>query len=446
MDLEGYARRKLSLGDNRLKVKRELVSLLKTYKNLEKKRLETIAEAVIEEVEKSSNAKGELIDFYKSNVTMGEMGVGSRGAGDFFVHRQIAKLVETKKKAYVSPLDQDDAGVIRYKGTNIVLAIDGTHSRLSDFPFLAGFHVARASARDVYVMGAHPKAFFADLHLADDGDISKLFDFMAGVGVVSSHLNAPVLSGSTLRVGGDMVIGERMVSGVGCIGIAGTVWARRFAQIGDVILMTRGAGGGTITTAAIYSGHYDVVHETINLDFAHAASALLNARVTIHSATDVTNGGLRGDCFEIAHSANVRINLFGDAIGRLVNPRVGAMLRELEIDHLGVSLDALLVICPPSSEKKIETVMKKKGIDIERIGHIEESKTPRVVLDGKEVTPRFRESAYTKIKKVYGETTPERYGEMKKEVALAQKKAFRKMNRVEGLLERRNRGRLHRDR
>jgi hydrogenase expression/formation protein len=446
MDLEGYARRKLSLGENRLKVKRELVSLLKTYKNLESKRLKTIAEAVIEEVEKSSNAKGKLIDFYRSNVTMGEMGVGSRGSGDFFVHRQIAKLVGAKKKAYVSPLDQDDAGVIRYKGANIVLAIDGTHSRLSDFPFLAGFHVARASARDVYVMGARPKAFFADLHLADDGDVSKLFDFMAGVGVVSSHLNAPVLSGSTLRVGGDMVIGERMVSGVGCIGIAKTIWARRFAQVGDVILMTRGAGGGTITTAAIYSGHYDVVRETINLDFAHAAQALLNSRVTIHSATDVTNGGLRGDCFEIAHSANVKINLFRDAIGRLVNRRVGAMLRELEIDHLGVSLDALLVICPPSSEKKIKAVMKKKGIDIEKIGYVEESKAPQVTLDGEKVTPRFRESAYTKIKKVYGETTPEQYGEMKKGVALAQKKAFQKMGQVEGLLEKRNRGRLHRDR
>ena len=50
-----------------------------------------------------------------------------------------------------------------------MVTVDGMHSRLSEYPFLAGFHVARAALRDVWAMGARPLAMLADIHLADDG-------------------------------------------------------------------------------------------------------------------------------------------------------------------------------------------------------------------------------------------------------------------------------------
>ena len=69
-------------------------------------------------------------------------------------------------------------------------------------------------------MGADPIAMLSDLHLADDGDVGKLFDFTAGVCAVSELVDVPLVAGSTLRVGGDMVLGDRLVSAVGAVGIS----------------------------------------------------------------------------------------------------------------------------------------------------------------------------------------------------------------------------------
>lgn len=96
---------------------------------------------------------------------MGEFGVGSRGKGDFFAHRQFPRIIG-KAAAAVGVDEMDDAGAVQAGGQYIITTVDGMHSRLSDFPFLAGFHVTRATLRDVYVMGAAPVALLSDIHVA----------------------------------------------------------------------------------------------------------------------------------------------------------------------------------------------------------------------------------------------------------------------------------------
>lgn len=102
-----------------------------------------------------------------------------------------------------------------------------------------------------------------------------------------------MVAGSTLRVGGDMVLGDRLVSAVGAIGFSETPpTARKRAEAGDVILLTEGSGGGTITTTAIYHGLFDVVWETLDVNFIRASEAIMDAGILgdIHAMTDVTNG------------------------------------------------------------------------------------------------------------------------------------------------------------
>ena len=177
----------------------------------------------------------------------------------------------------------------------VTTAVDGIHSRLSEYPFLGGFHVTRATLRDVCVMGADPVAILSDLHLADDGDVGKLFDFTAGVCAVSELIDVPLVAGSTLRVGGDMVLGDRLVSAVGSVGVSQyPPTARKGATPGDIILMTEGAGGGTITTTALYNGYFDVVWDTMNISFVKASKALFDNDLVkdIHAMTDVTKDSL----------------------------------------------------------------------------------------------------------------------------------------------------------
>jgi hydrogenase expression/formation protein len=203
---------------------------------------------------------------------------------------------------------------------------------------------------------------------------------------------------------------------------------------GDIIIMTEGAGGGTVSTTALYYGMHDLVDETINLKFIDACEALFDARLVekIHAMTDVTNGGVRGDAKEIARTAKVKLIFTEEKLRMLVNTKVLAMLDKLEIDYLGVSLDALLIIAPPEYAQDIIESVRKKGVAIDIVGKVVQGEGAELIVDGKshDFTPRFRESAYTPIKKLVGEKTPKNFDVMKQAVDKAAKEAVEKKKRV----------------
>lgn len=434
MDIEGFVRRAFAAGRGEDEIVRALTDEITTIKTrVSDEYAQEFARAVVQEVKNTSGLEGDLFAYEHAGVTMGEFGVGSRGRGDFFAHRQFPRIIG-KAAAAVGVDEMDDAGAVQAGGQYIITTVDGMHSRLSDFPFLAGFHVTRATLRDVYVMGATPVALLSDIHVADDGDVAKIFDYTAGIAVVAEAMGVPLVTGSTLRIGGDMVLGDRMTGCVGAVGVADYLTARKETRPGDVILMTAGAGGGTIATTALYFGYPEVVEETINLHFLRAAEALLKSPVLrhIHTMTDVTNGGLRGDVYEMAETADCRIVIDEAHLRSLVEPRVLAMLDALEIDYLGVSLDALLIVVPPDYVDEVMGVIRGAGVPIERIGHVEEGPAASVLLSGgkeSDFQPRFRESAYTPVKKVV-DTEPRDFDEMKKRVERAADAAVAKKNRI----------------
>ena len=433
MDVEEYVRRRIAGCADRETLQKNLTDRILEIKDVRRSYADAFSRAVIEEVNNTLGLKGDFFEYEPALVKMGEFGVGSRGQGDFFAHRQIARIIG-KTSASVGVDEMDDAGAVCAGGKYIVCTVDGMHSRLSDYPFLAGFHVTRATLRDAYVMGAQPVMLFSDIHVADDGDVAKIFDYTAGITTVGEAMNVPLVTGSTLRIGGDMVLGGRLTGCVGAVGVAEHLTARKATQAGDVILMSEGAGGGTIATAAIYSGFPEVVEHTINLNFLMACETLMKSEVfpRIHAMTDVTNGGLRGDVFEMAETANCRIVIDEAATTTLVEPHVRVMLENLEIDYLGVSLDALLIVAPPDAAAEICQVVKTAGVRMHEVGYVEPG-TPESVLimDGKECdfTPRFRESAYTPVKKVV-DTDTRNFEAMKEGVLHAAEAAMQKKERV----------------
>ena len=447
MDIEGFVRARM---DNYSFD--ELTDLLavriREYKNISEDNSKEMAKAVIDEVsttlklnETDDDFLKEIVDVNKADVLMGEMGVGSRGAGDFFVHRKIAEIVaSTNTASLVNPSEQDDGGVVKAPVMNdevyITTAVDGIHSRLSEYPFLGGFHVTRATLRDVCVMGADPVAILSDVHLADDGDVAKIFDFTAGVAAVSELVDVPIVAGSTLRVGGDMVLGDRFVSAVGSVGVSPyPPTARKGATKDDVILLTEGSGGGTITTTALYNGFFDVVWDTMNVNFVQASHALFEADLVkdIHAMTDVTNGGLRGDTHEISNTTGVGLEFYEKEIRNMVAPNVLNMLETLNIDPLGVSTDSLMLIVPPDIVSDVKKAVGKYDVAISEIGQVNTSGEPILIKeDGSDekLVPLFREAAYTKIKKLVGETTPEDFEDMKEKVQKASDAAIAKKEKV----------------
>jgi hydrogenase expression/formation protein len=428
MDLEGFAKRGLKRNDPEIRSK--LISLIREVKEIPEDKAAVLAEAVIEEAEATLNPRGEVFLLKGVGVTMGDYGVGSRGSGDFYTHTKIAEVIGNTQ-AVVDSRQLDDSGVVMAKGKFITVTVDGMHSRLSDYPFLAGFHVTRAALRDVYVMGAKPVALLSDIHLADDGDVSKLFDHIAGIATVSELIGVPLITGSTLRIGGDMVIGDRLTGCVGAVGVSEKLTPRKSARPGDVIMMTEGAGGGTVCSAALYYGLHEVVDETLNIKFLEACEALLKADLTIHAMTDVTNGGIRGDAKEISYTAGVKLIFEEEKMRQLVNPRVLQMLDSLEIDYLGVSIDALLIIAPPEEAGKIAKVIREANVAVDEIGRVEAGEGAYLQMNGKiaDFSPRFREAAYTPIKKVVGQDAERDVAEMTLRVDEAAKNAVEKKRR-----------------
>jgi len=434
MDIEGYAKRALREDpSNEAGLEVQLASRILEIKNISSERAHEIAAAVICEAKATLNVEGDVLNPTFSGVSMGEFGVGSRGTGDFYVHAKLGEVIG-QTGAVVDSSQLDDSGVVKIGDEYLVVTIDGLHSRLSDFPFLSGFHVARAALRDIYSMGARPLAMLSDIHVADDGDVAKIFDHIAGITTVSELTGIPLVTGSTLRIGGDMVIGERMTGGVGAVGITSSLTSRNQTQVGDLIMMTEGAGGGTISTTALYYGMHDVVEETINIRFLEACEVLLNSELykKVHSMTDVTNGGIRGDAREISKTAGVKMVFEEEKIRALVNPKVLSMLELLKIDYLGVSLDALLVIAPPEHASEILETIRAANVEIDIIGRVEEGTGAEIIVNGetRDFAPRFRESAYTPVKKVHGEENPRDFEDMRAAIDRAAEEAINKKHRV----------------
>lgn len=454
-DLEGLTRRLIQKGNSDEEILKRLVQEYSDYKDIEENLAFRYAKAILEECRKSDATLvtdpfiRQILNFEKANISVGKQGVGCRGAGDFFIHKLLGEVSETGKKPYLSPKSLDDAGAIRVSEIKnifnkpiknedliVVSKMEGIHSRLSDFPFICGFHVTRAALRDLYVKGSKPISIMIDAHLGDDADVGKLFDFMAGVSTISELAGVPITAGSTLRIGGDMVIGNRYVGGIAAIGLAvKNLLARRNIQEGDKILMTEGAGGGTISTTAIYSGHHDVVKETMNIKFLEASEKILNSSYVdeIRAMCDVTNGGLRGDLYEINYEAKCGVTIFEKEVRSLVNPNVLSLLESVGVDYLGVSLDALLIYC--SSEITDQIISDLNGINIKckEIGYVDNSLEVSIIYEGEEkknILPRFRESAYTKIKQEIGEDTPETIDFMEKNVERAVHQSLNKRKNI----------------
>jgi len=371
LDLEGRARQLYTTGVPKKQIIEELSNLSGSVEK---------ANAILNEIINTENISDEFIQkiscFKTSGLTADQTGLGCRGEGDFFIHRKLAELFNNQN-SIIDARDQDDAGVVQVGKDYIIVSVDGMHSRLSHFPFIAGFHVARAAIRDTLVMGCEPKALFSDIHLANDGDVAKIFDYSAGIAVVSELSEIPLISGSTLRIGGDLVLGDRLTGCVGCVGYGEQLTPRRNVTVGDVLVMTEGAGGGTIATTALYNGFSGIVTETLNLKNIFLGLKLLRSPLLkkVHAITDITNGGLRGDAFEIAKSANVQITINEREFRNLINPEVLRMLTKLGIDPLGVSIDSLLLILPKNDADEVLRFINDNGLKASIVGHVEAAKS-----------------------------------------------------------------------
>ncbi|NPA85774.1 MAG: AIR synthase [Crenarchaeota archaeon] len=302
-------------------------------------------------------------------VRAGEGGLGSRGLGDWEVHEALSSLS-----------GGGDAGSVG----DLVMAVDGFHSRLSAVPLLMGFHATRAAIRDVMVSGALPLATLIDVHVADDTDVAYVLDVTAGAYVASEASGAELVGGSTLRIGGDAVLGERVTGGSFAVGKRIRKWSRFNVEPGNVLYATLGKGGGTVTAYALTHSRPELVELTINVDFVGEIKKAVNFDC-VRGAFDWTNGGILLDAFEISEKVGVKVVL-EDSVYEAVHPTLLKAFEEDGIDPLRTSTDSIVFVAEEGCE-----------LPFVRVGRIEKGRG--VYLEGKPLSPSFREAPYTHSKK-----------------------------------------------
>ncbi len=364
-DLASYLRKK---GFGRSEIVLLAAFFISFRKGIDYKSALQIAEGALKDIENEEDYNGP----YKPlllGIRAGEAGLGSRGIGDYIVHRV---LLGNRKG--------EDASAIG----DIVVAVDGFHSRLSSVPLLMGFHATRAAIRDIMVSGAMPIATLVDIHVADDTDLSYVFDVTAGASVAGEYAGAPLVGGSTLRIGGDMVIGSRVTGGSFAIGRYVRRWSRFNAKPGHLLCATQGKGGGSVTAFALTHKRYDLIDLTINVDFVNDVKNAFSIDDVV-GAFDWTNGGILLDAYEISRELNVRV-ILNDNVYRAIHPKLLKALEEENLDPLSFSVDSIVFI---ASQCNIPNTIE--------IGMIDKGKG--VWLGNKEIEPSFREAPYTHVKK-----------------------------------------------
>jgi hydrogenase expression/formation protein len=211
MDL-GYAKRGLRKGDSKLLEK--LADRILEIKSISRESAEKLASAVITEAKATLDIKDDIIAIQSCGVTMGEFGVGSRGRGDFYAHKKIAEVIGKTDSACDSS-QMDDSGV--YGTAASSWSSPSTACTPASPTFLCRVPRHPRLLRDLYVMGAKLGAVIRYPRRRRRRRVK--ISTTRPASPQSQTRYACVTTGSTLRIGGDMVTGERLTGWVGAVGV-----------------------------------------------------------------------------------------------------------------------------------------------------------------------------------------------------------------------------------
>ena len=207
----------------------------------------------------------------------------------------------------------DDAAVVRPDGANrsMVLTMD-VITPIVDDAHAFGAIAAANSLSDVYAMGGRPEVALSFAGLPTD-----LLGVEVAERVLAGMSEACIRAKCTI-VGGHTMKDSEPKCGLAVVGSVdpSRVWSQRFAQTGDVMILTKPIGTGLVGQS-VRSGDADpgavdeAVAQMISLNDVACA---VGQRLEAHACTDVTGFGLLGHLRNMAEAANAQIQLRADDV------------------------------------------------------------------------------------------------------------------------------------
>jgi len=204
----------------------------------------------------------------------------------------------------------DDAAVLKAGQGVQVITTDHLRAFVHD-PRLMARLAAIHALGDIFAMGAQPQAALAQVilpRLSDTLAARSLAEIMDAAAEVFSEAGADV-------VGGHSSIGAELTIGFTVTGLAGQPIAKSGAQPGDVLILTKPLGTGTILAAemALARSPGLILGEAVATCLASMAHSLAPAAQALaphaHAMTDVTGFGLAGHLLELCDASGTGATL-----------------------------------------------------------------------------------------------------------------------------------------
>ena len=197
----------------------------------------------------------------------------------------------------------DDAGV--YKLTDklaLVYTVD-VFAPIVDDPYTFGMIAAANSISDVYAMGGEPKLALNVVGFPGKGEPKMLGEMLKGAQDKAQEAGVTICGGHTF-------VSDEIKYGLSVIGYINPkkIITNASAKTGDVIILTKPIGVGTIIQAHILGKGIDIKPAIKSMSTLNKAASIAMQGLT-HSATDITGYGLAGHLVEMAQGSEVGIEL-----------------------------------------------------------------------------------------------------------------------------------------
>ena len=209
----------------------------------------------------------------------------------------------TDERVLVGLNTADDAGVIRLTDELALVQTVDIFTPIVDDPYMYGQISAANSLSDVYAMGGTPYSALNIVGFPKDiFPIEVLADMLQGGADKAGEANTFILGGHTIS-------DDELKYGLAVTGLIhpDKIITNANARPGDVLILTKPIGTGTITTAlkAGKSTEAAIKYVTELMARLNKTASEACQRVGINACTDITGFGLLGHALEIARESSV---------------------------------------------------------------------------------------------------------------------------------------------
>ncbi len=297
----------------------------------------------------------------------------------------------------------DDAGVIKISDDLALVHTVDIFTPIVDDPYQYGLIAAANALSDIYAMGATP---LSALNIV--GFPKNLFPMELLGDILKGGADKTQEAGISI-IGGHTISDDELKYGLAVTGLIhpDKIITNNGAKPGDVLLLTKPIGTGTITTALKAGKGSEEMEQNVCLVMAklNQKAAEICSDIGVHACTDVTGFGLVGHAYEMAQGSKNGIILNYEKIpvlpDALVTAEKGFVPGGTKSNRLYVGLDVdmgkygafeesilfdpqtsggLLIAVNPDKAKALENALNSAGISAPVIGQVIKEHPGKVMI------------------------------------------------------------------